>query len=180
MVEIRLYAEDGSIVTGTGPDAVGELFVRAPGVFSDYHKEHSRYLDDQRDGFQTVGDIAYRDDEGYLYICDRKKDMIISGGVNIYPAEIEAALELHPDVYEVSVFGVPSEEWGESVHAVVVRRPGSALDEPLLVAHAREHLAGYKVPKTVSWIVELPKTGSGKVLKRELRAPYWAGRDRRV
>ena len=180
MVEIRLYAEDGSIVTGTGPDAVGELFVRAPGVFSDYHKEHSRYLDDQRDGFQTVGDIAYRDDEGYLYICDRKKDMIISGGVNIYPAEIEAALELHPDVYEVSVFGVPSEEWGESVHAVVVRRPGSPLDEPLLVAHAREHLAGYKVPKTVSWIEELPKTGSGKVLKRELRAPYWAGRDRRV
>ena len=180
MVEIRLYAEDGSIVTGTGPDAVGELFVRAPAVFSDYHKEHSRYLDDQRDGFQTVGDIAYRDDEGYLYICDRKKDMIISGGVNVYPAEIEAALELHPDVYEVSVFGVPSEEWGESVHAVVVRRPGSALDETLLVAHAREHLAGYKVPKTVSWIEELPKTGSGKVLKRELRAPYWAGRDRRV
>ena len=106
--------------------------------------------------------------------------MIISGGVNVYPAEIEAALELHPDVYEVSVFGVPSEEWGESVHAVVVRRPGSALDETLLVAHAREHLAGYKVPKTVSWIEELPKTGSGKVLKRELRAPYWAGRDRRV
>lgn len=180
MVEVRLYAEDGSIVTGTGPDAVGELYVRAPGVFSDYHKEHDRYLDEHRDGFQTVGDIAYRDDEGYLYICDRKKDMIISGGVNIYPAEIEAALELHPDVFEVSVFGVPSEEWGESVHAVIVRRPGSRLDEDTVRAHAREHLAGYKVPRSVSWLDELPKTGSGKVLKRELRAPFWAGRDRRV
>ena len=77
-----------------------------------------------RDGFQTVGDIAYRDDEGFLYICDRKKDMIISGGMNIYPAEIEAALEAHPDIFEAAVFGIPSEEWGESVHAVVVKRPG--------------------------------------------------------
>jgi len=106
--------------------------------------------------------------------------MIISGGVNIYPAEIEAALELHPEVYEAAVFGVPSEEWGESVHAVVVRRPGSSLTEEGLTAHARDHLAGYKVPRTFSWMDELPKTGSGKVLKRELRAPFWEGRDRRV
>ena len=180
MVEVRLYADDGSVVAGTGPDHPGELYVRAPGVFSDYHKQRDRFLEDQRDGFQTVGDIAYRDDEGYVYICDRKKDMIISGGVNIYPAEIEAALDLHPDVYEASVFGIPSEQWGESVHAVVVRRPGSILDDSALLAHAREHLAGYKVPRSVSWVDELPKTGSGKVLKRELRAPFWADQGRNV
>jgi fatty-acyl-CoA synthase/long-chain acyl-CoA synthetase len=180
MVEIRLYDPEGNIVTETGPEATGELFVRSPSVFGDYYKQHDKYEEDHRDGFQTVGDIAYRDDEGFLYICDRKKDMIISGGMNIYPAEIEAALEQHPDVYEAAVFGIPSEEWGETVHAVIVKRPGSDLDEASLVAHAREHLARYKVPRTVSWMDELPKTGSGKVLKRELRQPYWAGRGSNV
>lgn len=173
MVEIRLYSEDGTIVTGTGPEATGELFVRSPAVFADYYKQHDKFLEDHRDGFQTVGDIAYRDAEGYLYICDRKKDMIISGGMNIYPAEIEAVLEHHPDVFEAAVFGVPDEEWGESVHAVVVRRPGSDLVESAITEHAREHLARYKVPRTISWADELPKTGSGKILKRELRQPFW-------
>lgn len=179
-VEIRLYDPLGEIVTGTGPEATGELYVRAASVFSDYYKQHDKYEEDHRDGFQTVGDIAYRDDEGFIYICDRKKDMIISGGMNIYPAEIEAALEVHPDVYEAAVFGVPSEEWGESVHAVVVRRPGSALDEDEIVRHARDHLAAYKTPRSVSWIDELPKTGSGKILKRELRRPFWEGRSTQV
>ena len=103
--------------------------MRSPSVFADYYKQHDKFEEDSRDGFQTVGDIAYRDDEGFLYICDRKKDMIISGGMNIYPAEIEAALEAHPDIYEAAVFGIPSEEWGELVHAVVVKRPGAALDD---------------------------------------------------
>ena len=180
MVEIRLYDDDGKVVEGTGPDAAGELFVRSPSVFADYYKQHDKFEEDQRDGFQTVGDIAYRDDDGFLYICDRKKDMIISGGMNIYPAEIEAALELHPDIFEAAVFGIPSEEWGESVHAVVVVRPGADLDEAGVTAHAREHLAGYKVPRSISWMDELPKTGSGKLLKRELRAPYWADRTSKV
>ncbi len=173
-VEIRLYDLDGSIVTDTGPEATGELYVRSGSVFNDYYKQHDKYEEDHRDGFQTVGDIAYRDDEGFIYICDRKKDMIISGGMNIYPAEIEAALEAHPDIYEVAVFGIPSEEWGESVHAVIVRRPGSDLDDATVDAHARAHLANYKIPRSIDWIDELPKTGSGKVLKRELRAPFWA------
>ncbi|MAT06708.1 MAG: hypothetical protein CL424_16860 [Acidimicrobiaceae bacterium] len=174
MVEIRLYDADGEIVTDTGPEATGELFVRSAAVFDDYYKQHDRYEEDRRDGFQTVGDIAYRDDEGFLYICDRKKDMIISGGMNIYPAEIEAALEAHPDIYEAAVFGIPSEEWGEIVHAVIVRRPGADLDEAAVDAHARAHLASYKIPRSVGWMDELPKTGSGKILKRDLRAPYWA------
>jgi long-chain acyl-CoA synthetase len=176
LVEIRLYDEDGNVVEGTGPDATGELFVRSPSVFADYYKQHDKFEEERRDGWQTVGDIAYRDDEGFIYICDRKKDMIISGGMNIYPAEIESALEAHPDVFEVAVIGIPSDDWGETVHAVVVKRVGSGLTEDALVAYAREHLAGYKVPRSIAWADELPKTGSGKLLKRELRAPYWTGR----
>jgi len=174
MVEIRLYADDGSIVTDTGPDATGEVFVRSPSVFADYYKQHDKFEEDHRDGFQTVGDIAYRDDEGFLYICDRKKDMIISGGMNIYPAEIEAALEAHPGIYEAAVFGIPSEDWGELVHAVIVKNQGVDLDEDGVQAHARANLASYKVPRSIAWLDELPKTGSGKVLKRDLRKPFWA------
>ncbi len=175
MVEIRLYDPEGNVVTATGPDATGELYVRSPSVFADYYKQHDKYEEDHRDGFQTVGDIAYRDDEGFLFICDRKKDMIISGGMNIYPAEIEAALEQHPEIYEAAVFGIPSDDWGETVHAVVVKKPGSALDGAGVQAHARAHLASYKVPRSITWSEELPKTGSGKILKRELRQPFWAG-----
>ena len=174
-VEIRLFDDDGNVVDGIGPSHPGELFVRSPSVFADYYKQHDRYLADNREGWQTVGDIAYWDDEGFLYICDRKKDMIISGGMNIYPAEIEAALELHPDIYEVAVFGIPNEEWGEAVHATVVIRPGSAVSTEEVAAHARRHLASYKIPRSVAFIDELPKTGSGKVLKRDLRTPYWSG-----
>ena len=180
MVEIKLFDDDGNEVTGTGPDHTGELFVKSASTFADYYKQHELFLQDQRHDYQTVGDIAYRDDEGYFYICDRKKDMIISGGMNIYPAEIEAALESHPDVLEVAVFGVPSEEWGESVHAVVVVRGGATMTEEQIIAHAREHLAGYKIPRSVTWSPELPKTGSGKILKRDLRAPFWVGRTTRV
>jgi len=180
LVEIRLYDDDGNVVTATGPDAPGELYVRSASTFADYYKQHDKFEEDHRDGFQTVGDIAYRDDEGYFYICDRKKDMIISGGMNIYPAEIEAALEQHPDIYEAAVFGIPSDEWGESVHAVVVARPGVELDEASVTAHARAHLAGYKVPRSISWLDEIPKTGSGKILKRELRQPFWADRTSNV
>jgi fatty-acyl-CoA synthase/long-chain acyl-CoA synthetase len=180
MVEIRLYDENGNVVDGTGPDATGELYVRSPAVFADYYKQHDKFEEDNREGWQTVGDIAYRDDEGFLYICDRKRDMVISGGMNIYPAEVEAALEAHPDVYEAAVFGIPSEDWGETVHAVIVKRPGSDLSEAAVLAHAREHLAGYKVPRSIAWMDELPKTGSGKILKRELRAPYWSGRTANV
>ena len=130
-------------------------------------------MEEQRDGWQTVGDVAYYDEDGFYYICDRKKDMIISGGVNIYPAEIEAALEHHADVIDVAVIGIPSEEWGESVHAVVVKRPDSTLDAAAVQAFSREHLASYKIPRSVSFAEEIPKTGSGKILKREMREPYW-------
>ncbi len=112
-----------------GPTTRASCTCARPAVFADYYKQHDKYEADMRADFHTVGDIAYRDDEGYFYICDRKKDMIISGGMNIYPAEIEAALEQHPNIYDAAVFGIPSEEWGESVHAVVVVHPEGALSD---------------------------------------------------
>jgi acyl-CoA synthetase (AMP-forming)/AMP-acid ligase II len=179
-IEIMLVGAGGHEVTGTGPDHPGEVFVRSKVVFDAYHKNDASYESNSRGDFHTVGDIAYWDDEGYLYICDRKTDMIISGGMNIYPAEIEAALEQHPEIYDVAVFGIPSEEWGEVVHATIVRSPGSSLTGEEITAYAREHLASYKVPRSVDFTGELPRTGSGKLLKRQLRAPYWAGRTAQV
>src|SRR5947208_3611705 len=179
-IEIALLDADGNEVTGTGPDHVGEVFVRSKGAFDTYYKNDASYDSNSRGDYHTVGDVAYWDDEGYLYICDRKTDMIISGGMNIYPAEIEAALEQHPEIYDVAVFGIPSEEWGEVVHATVVRSPESSLSAEEIAAFAREHLAGYKVPRSVDFMDELPRTGSGKLLKRQLRAPYWAGRTAQV
>jgi fatty-acyl-CoA synthase/long-chain acyl-CoA synthetase len=180
MVEIMLVDADGSEVTGTGPENAGELFVRSPGIFNEYYKQPDSYESARRGEYHTVGDIAYRDEEGYYYICDRKNDMIISGGMNIYPAEIEAALEQHPGIYDVAVFGIPSEEWGESVHATIVLAPGSELTGDDVMTFAREHLANYKIPRSVEFTDELPRTGSGKILKRQLRAPYWEGRTAKV
>ena len=177
-VEIQLFDEEGNTVDE--PHKPGELFVRSASVFSTYHKAHDKFMEDRRDGWQTVGDIAYFDEDGFYYICDRKKDMIISGGVNIYPAEIEDALEHHADVMDVAVFGIPDEEWGEKVHASVVKRPGSSLDAAALTAFAREHLAGYKVPRSIEFIDEIPKTGTGKILKRVLRDPFWKDHQSKV
>lgn len=180
MVEIRLYDDDGKVVTETGPEATGELYVRSLAGPAEYYKQPDKFEENHRDGFQTVGDIAYRDDEGFLYICDRKSDMIISGGVNVYPAGVEAVLEDHPDIYEAAVFGIPSEEWGELVHAAIVKRADSDLDERRIQDFARGQLANYEIPRSISWHSELPKTGSGKVLKRELRAPFWQERTSNV
>ena len=179
-IEIKLFDDDGNEVTGTGPDHPGEVFVRSRSAFETYYKNNASYKSNSRGDFHTVGDVAYWDDEGYLYICDRKTDMIISGGMNIYPAEIEAALDQHPEIYDVAVFGIPSEEWGEVVHATVVRSPGSSLTAEEITAFARENLASYKVPRSVEFTDELPRTGSGKVLKRQLRRPYWACRTAQV
>jgi acyl-CoA synthetase (AMP-forming)/AMP-acid ligase II len=175
-IEIMLVDADGNEITGTGPGHPGEVFVRSGAMFSAYYKNDASYAASSRADFHTVGDIAYWDDEGYLYICDRKSDMIISGGMNVYPAEIEAVLDQHPGIYEVAVFGIPSEQWGEIVHATVVRSPGSSLTGEEVTDFAREQLASYKVPRSVDFTDELPRTGSGKVLKRQLRAPYWPGR----
>jgi fatty-acyl-CoA synthase/long-chain acyl-CoA synthetase len=177
-VEIRLVDEDGTEITEAGRP--GEVYVRSANNFVSYHKAPEKFAAGRRGEFLSVGDVAYRDEEGFYYICDRKSDMIISGGMNVYPAEIEAALERHPAIQEVAVFGIPSDEWGETVHAVVVPRPEHGITADDVTAFARAHLAGYKIPRSVSFAGELPKTGSGKLLKRSLREPFWRGRARRV
>jgi long-chain acyl-CoA synthetase len=177
-VEIRLLDDDGKEITK--PGVPGEVFVRSANNFVSYHKGVEKFEANRRGDFLSVGDVAYRDHEGFYYICDRKSDMVISGGMNVYPAEVEAALECHPAVQEVAVFGIPSDEWGESVHAVVVPRPGAMITADELTTFARAHLAGYKVPRSLTFADELPKTGSGKILKRSLREPFWRGRTTRV
>jgi acyl-CoA synthetase (AMP-forming)/AMP-acid ligase II len=176
-VAIRLVDDDGNDVPVGEP---GELFVNSTGAFDGYHATAEKVGELREQGWKSVGDVAYVDDEGYVHICDRKKDMIISGGINIYPAEIEAVLHAHDDVMDAAVFGVPSDEWGEAVHAVVAPRPGHDIDIASLEAHANEHLAGYKRPR--SWEVResLPRTESGKLLKRNLRDEHWKGRDQKV
>jgi acyl-CoA synthetase (AMP-forming)/AMP-acid ligase II len=124
--------------------------------------------------------VAYRDDEGYYYICDRRIDMIISGGVNIYPAEVEAVLHAHPGVMDAAVIGVPDDQWGESVKAVVQLRPSMRATGDELISFCGERLAGYKKPRSVDFVDELPRDAAGKLLKRKLRDAYWAGAGRKV
>ena len=132
------------------------------------------------DGWLRSGDAGFRDADGYLYIHDRVKDMIVSGAENVYPAEVENAIMSHPGVADVAVIGVPSDKWGETPKAVVVRAAGGDLTEEELLVHCRKHLAGFKCPTSVDWVDELPRNPSGKVLKKDLRAPYWVGRTRMV
>ena len=133
------------------------------------------------DGWYRTGDLGYQDDEAYLYLVDRAKDMVVTGGENVYSTEVEDVLYRHPAVLEAAVFGVPDGRWGEAVHAVVVPRAPAASQPDLeaeLMAHCRTLIAGYKVPKRIEVRDEpLPKSGAGKILKRELRAPFWSGRD---
>jgi long-chain acyl-CoA synthetase len=131
-------------------------------------------------GWFHTGDAGYYDADGYLFLHDRVKDMIVSGGENIYPAEVENVLMRHPDVADVAVIGVPDERWGEAVKAVVVRTEGGSVTEADLITFSREYLAGYKLPKSVNFATVLPRNPSGKLLKRELREPYWRDVDRQV
>ena len=177
-VELRLFNEDGNVVTE--PEVPGELFIRSKSSFDTYYKAEDQFENSRRGDYHSVGDVAYFDEEGYFYICDRKGDMIISGGMNIYPAEIEAALEQHPRIFDVAVFGIPDEQWGEKVHATIVVQPGETLSEEQVVEFAREHLAGYRLPRSIEFAAEIPRTGSGKILKRQLREPFWKDRGSRV
>lgn len=174
--EIVLLDDDGSPV----PDGKqGELWVRGPWL-AEYYNKPQATARSMRDGFFSVGDVAYRDEDGYYYICDRKIDMIISGGVNIYPAEVEACLHAHPAVRDVAVIGVPEESWGESVKAVVVLQPGAPAAEQELIDWCRGRIADYKRPRSVDFTDDLPRDEAGKLLKRRIREPYWAEAERRI
>ena len=162
------------------PGAPGEIVVRGDLVMKGYWNKPEATAETLRNGWLHTGDVGHLDADGYLYITDRKKDMIISGGANIYPREVEEIICTHPAVHEVAVVGVPDEKWGESVRAVVVLRPGARATEAEIIEHCRQHLASYKKPASVDFLPELPKNAYGKILKRELRERYWAGRERRV
>jgi acyl-CoA synthetase (AMP-forming)/AMP-acid ligase II len=133
-----------------------------------------------RNGWLYTGDAGFFDDEGYLYIHDRVKDMIVTGGENVYPAEVENAIFGHPSVADVAVVGVPDDKWGEAVKAIVVLKSDIQGDAADIIAWSKARIAGFKVPKSVDFIAELPRNPSGKILRRELREPYWAGQTRRV
>jgi long-chain acyl-CoA synthetase len=149
----------------------------------EYHRDQAKTGDAWRDGFFTVGDAGYVDADNYLYLCDRKADMIISGGVNIYPAEIEAVLLAHPAVADAAVFGIPDEDWGEQVKAVIQPVDANADAAALAAAlqdYASSQLAKFKLPKSIDLIAEMPRDPNGKLYKRKLRDPYWQGRDRAI
>jgi acyl-CoA synthetase (AMP-forming)/AMP-acid ligase II len=171
-IEVKAVDDNGNTMPTGQP---GELFFRTALAMEGYHATEE-HLAEVEGGWKSVGDVGYIDEEGYVYISDRKKDMIISGGMNIYPAEIEAVLHEHPDVMDVAVFGIPDEEWGEKVHAVVQPKAGRTIDMAELEGFANERLAGYKRPRSWEFREELPRTESGKLLKRLLRDEHWAGR----
>ncbi len=164
--EIRLLGEDGSAAVAGG---VGELFVKNKLLVTGYHKDDAATRESMNDGFFSVGDLARVDRDGRYFIEGRKRDMVISGGVNVYPAEVEGALEQHPGIAEVAVVGVPDAEWGERVRAFVVKKPGAVLDEGTLKVWTRERLAGPKVPRDFVFLDALPRNPTGKVLKKDLR-----------
>jgi long-chain acyl-CoA synthetase len=174
--ELRFAGDDGQWLA---PGAVGEIYSRiAVNPDFTYHNRPEKRAEIERDGFITSGDVGYIDADGYVFICDRKRDMVISGGVNIYPAEIESALHAIPGVHDCAVFGIPDDEFGEALMAVVEPQPGVTLDIAAVLAGLNARLAGYKVPKHLEIATDLPREDSGKIFKRRLRDPYWtkAGR----
>jgi acyl-CoA synthetase (AMP-forming)/AMP-acid ligase II len=159
---------------------IGEIICRSRLNMKGYWNLPDETAKTIRGEWLHTGDAGYFDADGYLYIYDRIKDMIVSGGANVFPAEVESALFGHPAVADVGVIGVPDTRWGEAVKAIVVRTPGAEVTAEELIAFARERIAGYKLPKSIDFVDSLPRTPTGKILKRELRAPYWQGRERQV
>ena len=174
----RIYDDDGKQL---GPNEIGEVFLRLKDWpdFT-YHGQDERRREIERDGLVSCGDVGYLDEDGYLFLCDRAKDMVISGGVNIYPAEIEAVLIGMPGVHDCAVFGIPNEEYGEELCAYVEPENGAGLTADDVRGYLRANVAGYKVPRTVEFQSPLPREDSGKIFKRKLREPYWRDAGRRI
>jgi long-chain acyl-CoA synthetase len=178
-VDVRVVDEN----TGKDvkPGQVGEIIAAGPNVMNGYWKRPKETADALKDGYMHTGDLATIDEDNFIFIVDRAKDMIVTGGENVYCAEVENALYEHPDVLEAAVIGVPDDRWGEAVLAVVVPRANTSPSEGEMIEHCRGLIAGYKCPKTVVFHAEpLPKSGAGKILKTELRKPYWEGQARQV
>jgi acyl-CoA synthetase (AMP-forming)/AMP-acid ligase II len=176
-VDLKIVAADGAEVAR---GEIGEIVITAPMVMKGYWNQPDVTREALRDGGMHTGDVAYMDEDGYVFIYDRLKDLIVTGGENVYPAEVENALFGHPDLADVAVIGVPDANWGEAVKAVAVAKPGAPKDAGSVIAWARARIANFKVPKSVDFVEAIPRNLTGKVLRRELRKPYWEGRDRQV
>ena len=176
-VEVKIFDPDDKELP---PGEMGEIVTRSDLVMKGYWRNPEATADTIRNGWLHTGDMGYMDESGYLFIMDRSKDMIISGGENIYPREIEEVLVQHPAVREVAIIGVPDPKWGEAIKAVVSFVEGKSATEDELIAFSEDNIASYKKPKSVDFLDELPKNNNGKILKRELRAKYWEGKDRKV
>ena len=175
--EVRIVDELGvEVPRGT----VGEVAVRGPNVMLGYWNKPEQTAAALRDGWMHTGDGAYMDDDGFIFVVDRLKDMIKSGGENVFSAEVENALAQHPSVASSAVIGIPSDEWGEAVHAVVVAKPGAVVSAAELIGHCKTLIASYKCPRTVELRDALPLSGAGKILKTVLRQPFWEGRDKQI
>ena len=176
-VEVRIVDETDAPLP---PGAVGEVVLRGDVVMAGYWRNPEATAETLRNGWLHTGDLGYLDDHGYLFLQDRTRDVIITGGANVYCREVEEVLLRHPAIHDAVVFGIPDDEWGEAVMAVVVLAPGADLGEAATIAFCRDHLAGYKKPKRVEFVAEIPRNAYGKVTRRELREPYWHGRARRI
>jgi long-chain acyl-CoA synthetase len=175
--EIRIVDDDGNEVP---VGAVGEVTIRAEQVMQGYWQDEAATAATMRGGWIYSGDYGQMDEDGYLYIVGRKKDVIISGGENIYPREIEEVLNAHPAIREVAVVGAPDEKWGEAVTAVVVLNEGDVLTENDVIEYCKQHLASFKKPKSVEFRKVLPRSSLGKILKSEIRDGFWRRSERRV
>jgi acyl-CoA synthetase (AMP-forming)/AMP-acid ligase II len=158
----------------------GEIIARGPQLMGGYWERSAETAEALRDGWLHTGDVGRIDDEGYLFVEDRIKDLVISGGENVFPRAVEEVLHAHPEVVEAAVIGVPDERWGEAVKAVIVLRPGARCSEQEIIAFCRPRLGGFERPQSVDFVASLPRTATGKVLKRVLREPYWSDRARGV
>jgi acyl-CoA synthetase (AMP-forming)/AMP-acid ligase II len=176
-IDVQVVRPDGA---PCAPREVGEVIARGPMLTVGYWKDPEATARAIRDGWLYTGDAGYFDAAGYLYIHDRVKDMIVSGGENVYPAEVENALAKDDDIADAAVIGVPDPRWGEAVKALVVLRPGAARDAQAIIGRVRRHIAGYKAPKSVDFVDAIPRNAAGKILRRELRQPYWADQARAV
>ncbi|CAG2151487.1 2-succinylbenzoate--CoA ligase [Cupriavidus yeoncheonensis] len=176
-IEMRIVDEAGNDVAR---GATGEIWLRGRGTISGYYGNPEGTASEFSDGFWKSGDLGYVDEAGYVFIVDRKKDMIISGGFNVYAVEVEASLNAHPAVFMSAVVGVPHDKWGEAVHAEVVLRPGATVETEVLIEHVKDTLGRFKAPKTIAVVEALPVSAVGKVLRRRVREKYWADQPRQV
>jgi len=176
-VDMRIIDDNGNDCPVGSP---GEIWVKTESLITEYYNNPKATSDARKGDYFSVGDIAYKDEDGFIFVVDRKRDMIISGGVNICSTEIENVIHAHPKVWDVVVIGIPDEEWGESVHAIVQPKPGDDIEPADIAAFVRENLADYKKPRSIEIRRELPRDEAGKIRKRELREPFWAGHTKRV